>query len=105
MKSSIITQMAAMMEAKPIRKPTSSQIFAILAPDSDEFSSEICAQTKEVSHLLSPMISVCYMFSFTAFTMQKLMVPKMPMKTCPVVIWCLPSMDMASIRTHHPAKN
>jgi len=63
MKSSIITQMAAMMEAKPIRKPTSSQIFAILAPDSDEFSSEICAQTKEVSHLLSPMISVCYMFS------------------------------------------
>jgi len=44
MKSSIITQTAAMMEAKPITKPTSSQILAILAPDSEGFSSEICTQ-------------------------------------------------------------
>jgi len=44
MKSSIITQTAAMMEAKPITKPTSSQILAILAPDSEGFSSEIYTQ-------------------------------------------------------------
>lgn len=104
--------MAAMMEAKPMTKPTSSQILAILAPDSDELSSEIYAQgrkkqTKGVSHFSRnlPWFFCLTCSPLTAFTMQKLMVPNIPMKTCPVVIWCLPSIDMASIRIHHPAKN
>lgn len=106
-KSDIITQMAAMMEANPIIKPRSNTIFAFLAPHSDVLSSEIYKRKQWVIFFVYirnlNILLTCS--PLTIFIMQKLIVPKIPINTWPVVIWCCGSPDMASIIIHHPVKN
>lgn len=61
-----MTQTAAIMEAKPMKKPTNSHILAILAPDSDELcSSEIYKQNRGYESLGYTQKVLCiYMLPF-----------------------------------------